>query len=105
LAHAGERKRRRGCWASGWGGRWASGLAHSGRKGRRGEGPTVRKRGFGLLAAAAVLLSSSFSFPFLFYTQTFKQNYLNSIKFEFKSYKLNTNKTMLQHECTNILIL
>jgi hypothetical protein len=30
---------------------------------------------------------------------------LNSIKFEFKSYNLNTNKTMLQHECTNILIL
>jgi hypothetical protein len=49
------------------------------------------------------------SFPFLpsffFYTQTFKQHYLNSNKFEFKPYKFNTNKTLLQHECTNNLIL
>jgi hypothetical protein len=32
------------------------------------------------------------SFLFLFYTQTFKQNYLNSNKFEFRSYKLNARK-------------
>jgi hypothetical protein len=30
---------------------------------------------------------------------------LNSNKFEFRPYKLNTNKTMPQHECTNKLIL
>jgi hypothetical protein len=30
---------------------------------------------------------------------------LNPNKFEFKSYKLNTRKIMLQHECTNNLIL
>jgi hypothetical protein len=30
---------------------------------------------------------------------------LNSNKFEFKPYKLHTNKTMLQHECTSKLIL
>jgi hypothetical protein len=42
------------------------------------------------------------SFPFLFYTQTFKHNYLNSNKFEFKP---NTNTTMHQHECTSKLTL
>jgi hypothetical protein len=50
------------------------------------------------------LLSSSFLF-FFSILKLFKQNYLNSNKFEFKPYKLNTRKTMLQHECTNMLIL
>jgi hypothetical protein len=82
------------------------GAAHAGERGGEEKGPRVRKRGFGLLGCrAAVLFSSSSSFLFLFYTQTFKQNYLNSIKFEFKSYKLNTRRKMLQHECTNMLTL
>jgi hypothetical protein len=45
------------------------------------------------------------SFLFLFYTQTLNQTHLNSNEFEFKPYKLNTRKIMLQHECTNNLIL
>jgi hypothetical protein len=65
-------------------GEWA-GVAHAGRG--RGKGELGRaRRGFGLLS----LLPSPFLF--LFYTQLFKQNYLNSNKFEFKPYKLNTKK-------------
>jgi hypothetical protein len=70
-----------------------------GRVERRGEGKEGRaERSFGL----------PFPFSFLFFFPTlklFKQFYLNSNNFEFKPYKLNTRKTMLQHECTNKLIL
>jgi hypothetical protein len=44
----------------------------------------------------------SFSFPTL---KLFKRIYLNSNKFEFEPYTLNTKKIMLQHECTNKLTL
>jgi hypothetical protein len=60
-------------------------VAHAGRGREKGELGRAR-RGFGLLS----LLPSPFLF--FFYTQLFKQNYLNSNKFEFKSYKLNTRK-------------
>jgi hypothetical protein len=73
------------------------GRAWMGRVERRGE----RGEGSGLLL--------SFPFPFLFFflstLKLFKQFYLNSNKFEFKPYIINTNKTMLQHECINKLIL
>jgi hypothetical protein len=70
-------------WASGW------------------LGP--RREREGVVGLGWLLLSSLF---FLFSTlKLFKQLYLNSNKFEFRPYKLNTNKTMPQHECTNKLIL
>jgi hypothetical protein len=52
----------------------------------------------------------SLLFPFLLFfffstLKPFKQFYLISNKFEFKPYKLNARKIMLQHECTNKLIL
>jgi hypothetical protein len=53
-------------------------------------------------------LSSLFPFLLSFFFSTlklFKQIYLNSNKFEFEPYTLNTNKTMPQHECTNELTL
>jgi hypothetical protein len=52
-------------------------------------------------------LSSLFLLLYVFFSilKLFKHNYLNSNKFEFKPYKLNTRKTMLQHECTNMLTL
>jgi hypothetical protein len=80
------------------------GTAHAGRgkeRGARGE----REGEFGLGWAAF-----PFFFPFLLFLffstlKLFKPIYLNSNKFEFKPYKLNTRKIMLQHECTTILTL
>jgi hypothetical protein len=82
-------------WGS-WAGYWAE-PAHAGRREEEegsGLGPT----------GLAAFFSSSFlfSFPTL---KLFKQFYLDSNKFEFKPYTLNTNKTMHQRECTNKLIL
>jgi hypothetical protein len=78
-------------------GKKGRGREELGRRGeKRGERRTGRPKGF---------VSPSLLFFFLLYTQTFKQNYLNSNKFEFKSYKLNTRKIMHQHECTNKLTL
>jgi hypothetical protein len=96
VAHAG----RGGEGSAGLRGRtWARGKERA----REGERESVlgwaEREGLGWLLLFLFLLS------FLFYTQTFKQHYLNSNKFEFKPYKFNTNKTMLQHECTNNLIL
>jgi hypothetical protein len=54
------------------------------------------------LGWAAFLFSLLFFFSIL---KLFKHNHLNSNKFEFKPYKLNTRKAMLQHECTNMLTL
>jgi hypothetical protein len=79
-------------WASGWLG-----------PGREGEGAREGEKGTELLGWAGCSFPSLF---FLFSTlKLFKQLYLNSNKFEFRHYKLNTNKTMPQHECTNKLIL
>jgi hypothetical protein len=81
---------------------WASGVAHAGRKEEEPEGG--KKEGFwaaGLLFPSPLLLLFFF-FPTL---KLFKQTYLNSNEFEFKSYKLNTIKTMLQLECTSKLTL
>jgi hypothetical protein len=64
---------------------------------REGEGRRV-----GLAGLSSLFLLLSFFFSIL---KLFKQNYLNSNKFEFKPYKLNTRKIMLQHECTNMLTL
>jgi hypothetical protein len=62
-------------------------------RGKKGKG---RPKGFG----------SPFLLFFFFSTfKPFKQIYMNSNKFEFKPYKLNTNKTMRQYECTSKLIL
>jgi hypothetical protein len=79
---------------------------------REGEvsGPAERKKGGGVMGRPRVLgcFPPFFFFLLSFFFSTlkpFKQNHLNSNKFEFKPYKLNTRKTMLQHECTNMLIL
>jgi hypothetical protein len=97
-AHAGrekkrglERERERGVGQRGPGGR-------NGREEESWAGP----RGFGLPFLFSFLSFFSFSPSTL---KPFKQNYLNSTKFEFKPYTLNTNKTMRQHECTSKLIL
>jgi hypothetical protein len=71
-----------------------------GKKERERE-PAGKERKGGMLGCCSLLFSSFF----LFYPQTIQTIYLNSNKFEFKPYKFNTRKTMLQHECTNILIL
>jgi hypothetical protein len=90
------------------------GVAHAGKGGGRGElaGPVERKKRGGEMGRGEragprglgcfLFLFFSFSFPTL---KLFKQFYLNPNKFEFKSYKLNTRKAMLQHECTNMLTL
>jgi hypothetical protein len=90
--------------------KWA-GAQPTREKGKRGEswasgklGPGGERREKGLEGREGVW-AAGLSFLFLFYTQTFKQNYLNSNKFEFRSYELNTRKIMLQHECTNMLTL
>jgi ribosomal protein L44E len=92
-ARAGEKKRGR----EGPRGKksWAA-VAHAGGRGERGAGP---RRGNGCP------FFSFFFFPFLSYTQTNQTTHLNSNKFEFKPYKFHTRKIMLQHECTNNLIL
>jgi hypothetical protein len=78
------------------------GAAHAEEKEEGRAGPRVRERR-GVWAGWVVLFSFLFfSFPNSIPIQTI---YLNSNKFEFKPYKFNTRKTMLQHECTNILIL
>jgi hypothetical protein len=71
-------------------------VAHAGE--RRGEGSWAGPRIW------VVFLSFFFSFSFL-YSNIPNKNYLNSNKFEFKSYKLHTRKAMLQHECTSKLML
>jgi hypothetical protein len=73
-------------------------VGHVGREGRRTGRAGIR---FGL-GWAAFLFSLLFFFSIL---KLFKHNHLNSNKFEFKPYKLNTRKAMLQHECTNMLTL
>jgi hypothetical protein len=73
-------------------------------KKERERGPAGKERTGGMLGCWAAAPFSSLLF-FLFYPQTIQTIYLNSNKFEFKPYKFNTRKTMLQHECTNILIL
>jgi hypothetical protein len=80
---------------AGWA-KWAGTRPTRGRK----EGGEGKEMGRAERSKWAAL-----SFLFLFYTQTFKQTHLNSNKFELKPYKLNTRKIMLQHECTNNLIL
>jgi hypothetical protein len=76
---------------------WAARERRAGPRG--GEKRAGRAAGLGCLLFFLLL---SFFFSIL---KLFKQNYLNSNKFAFKPYKLNTRKTMLQHECTNKLIL
>jgi hypothetical protein len=79
--------RGKGCWASG--------------------GPCGREEGrreLGWAKDLGCFLSFFFSFSFL-YSNIPNKNYLNSNKFEFKSYKLHTRKAMLQHECTSKLML
>jgi hypothetical protein len=77
-------------------------VAHAGRGEERGPEGGERE---GVWAAGCWALFFSSSFLFLSHTQLLKQIYLNSNKFKFKPYKLNTRKTMLQHECTNMLTL
>jgi hypothetical protein len=80
------------------------------RRGGRREGRPTGKRekenrpGWDTVWAglAAFLFSLLFFFSLL---KPFKHNHLNSNKFEFKPYKLNTRKAVLQHECTNMLTL
>jgi hypothetical protein len=83
------------------GGRWAV----KPRGEERGGGTRERERERGGFGLAAGLFPSLLLFFFFSTLKLFKQTYLNSNKFEFKPYKLNTNKTMLQHECTSKLIL
>jgi hypothetical protein len=78
-------------------GKEGRGREELGRRGeKRGERRTGRPKGLFLL------LFFSFSFSTL---KPSKQIYMNSNKFEFIPYKLNTRKIMLQHECTNMLTL
>jgi hypothetical protein len=83
----GRKEEGRGCWASG-------GLGQERREeGKRAE--VEREKGVGWFL--------SFFLSFFFSTlKPFKQLHLNSNKFEFKP---NTNKTMHQHECANMLLL
>jgi hypothetical protein len=67
---------------------------------REGRGLGWERFFFGLPFLFSLLPFFSFST-----LKPFKQFYLISKEFEFKPYILNTNKTMLQHECTNMLIL
>jgi hypothetical protein len=91
------RKERREARAEGSLGR---GAAHAGRG---GEGRPEREKGRGVLGCWALLPLLLLFFSF---TQSIQTNYLNSNRFEFKPYKLNTRKKiMLQHECTNMLTL
>jgi hypothetical protein len=70
---------------------------------REGEERGERRSGLGQEFEAAFFL---FSFPFLFSKlNLFTQIHLNSIKFELKPYNSTQTKIMLQHECTNNLIL
>jgi hypothetical protein len=80
-AHARE-KRERGVLGLG------IGLGHGKERGERAR-ERGRERGFGLVAGLLLSFLSFSPFLFLFYTQPFKQIYLNSNKFEFKPYKLN----------------
>jgi hypothetical protein len=79
--------------------RQASGSAWARQKRERRGSPREREMVLGRVGLPFSLLSFS-SFPT---HKLFKQFYLNPNKFEFKPYKLNTRKTMLQHECTNML--
>jgi hypothetical protein len=95
----GERRERRGKhWAGverrkGW---WAC-------AGRGRAGPRERGKG---KQAGCWALPSSFSFPFSLLLSTTQTNLFEfKKKLEFKSHELNTKKTMLQHECTNMLTL
>jgi hypothetical protein len=76
-------------------------------KKERERGPTGKERRgemLGWLAGCWALLP--LLLLFFSFTQSIQTNYLNSNRFEFKSYKLNTRKKiMLQHECTNMLTL
>jgi hypothetical protein len=75
-------------------------------RGRGEERGGKRGRELGWAKAAGLLFSSPLLLFFFFPTlKLFKRFHLNSNEFEFKLYKLNTNKTMLQHECTNNLIV
>jgi hypothetical protein len=101
-----------GRWATGGKGPAQEGGVEKGRPGvdgprgeERGEGARERERGRGGFGPAAGLFPFLLLFFFFSTLKLFKQFYLNSNKFEFKPYTPNTNETMLQHECTNKLIL
>jgi hypothetical protein len=89
------------------------GAAHAGKGEKRGMGCQGEKgpaQGEGeKRAGRAAGLGCLLFFPLLSFffsiLKPFKQTYLNPNKFEFKPYKLNTRKLMLQHECTNMLTL
>jgi hypothetical protein len=71
-----------------------------------GERRPEREKGRGVLGWARCSPFFSFLLSFFFSTlKPLKQIHLNSNKFEFKTKKLHTNKTMLQHECTSKLML
>jgi hypothetical protein len=91
-----EKRERRGVE-----GNLGRGAAHAGRG---GEGRPEGEKGRGVLGWARCSPFFSFLLSF-FFTQSIQTNYLNSNRFEFKPYKLNTRKIMLQHECTNMLTL
>jgi hypothetical protein len=71
----------------------------------REEREPARERERGGFGPAAGLFPFLLLFFFFSTLKLFKQFYLNSNKFEFKPYTLNTIKIMLQHECANKLIL
>jgi hypothetical protein len=113
-----EKEKERGARGPGWlcvrEGKGREGGARAGKELGLGRGPRgEERRGArggkkrGVLGWVGLLLPF---FPFLLFfffstLKPFKQIYLNSNKFEFKPYKLNTRKIMLQHECTNMLTL
>jgi hypothetical protein len=73
-------------------------VAHAGEGEGNGELGWAKGMGCSFFSFSSFLSS----FPNSIYSP---KHHLNSNKFEFKSYKLNTGKIMLQHECINILIL
>jgi hypothetical protein len=113
-AHAGRGREIGG--AGPRGGAAAQGEKRGERRGLRGSwgvGPTWPMREGerrGELGWAKERKWAALSFPFssfLFFSipKPIKQPHLNSNKLEFKPYKFHTRKIMLQHECTNNLIL
>ena len=92
-------------------GRCGAGRAREGvgRVGRGSWAAWERREGSGRGAGLSGWAGFRVRFGFLFSSPLFFSNTLKLFefkhKFEFKSYALNHNKTMLQHECTNKLNL